>query len=75
MGGDDGSAGFIGLKSGQKLKGKGAQEVEAGERLILMTPGGAGRGDPRSRAQEDVTRDVRDGLISIDAARSIYGAR
>jgi N-methylhydantoinase B len=74
-GGDDGSAGFIGLKSGKKMKGKGAQEVEAGERLILMTPGGAGRGDPQSRAQEDVARDVRDGLISVDAARSIYGAR
>ncbi|MGH6712836.1 MAG: hydantoinase B/oxoprolinase family protein, partial [Bradyrhizobium sp.] len=72
-GGQDGSSGFIGLKSGRTLKGKGAQEIDAGERLVLLTPGGAGRGDPRNRAKDDVARDVRDGLISADVARSIYG--
>lgn len=62
-GGQDGSAGFIGLKSGVKLRGKGAQDVEPGNRLVLMTPGGAGRGDPRARPAEMTSSDLRNELI------------
>lgn len=72
-GGLDGSAGFIGLKSGPRLKGKGAQQIAAGERLVLMTPGGGGQGDPLRRASGDITRDIHDQLISPAFGQSIYG--
>lgn len=57
-GGGDGAPGFIGLKSGAKLKGKGAQQIARGERLIVMTPGGGGSGDPAARDQAHLDFDV-----------------
>lgn len=36
-------------------------------------PGGGGYGDPRERSREAVARDLRDGLISAGAARTLYG--
>ena len=35
--------------------------------------GGGGMGDPRERPRRDVERDVRDGFISPEAARDVYG--
>ena len=64
-GGADGERGALFLKgSGAKLKGKGAQDIPAGERLVVHTPGGAGLGDPASRDHSLVERDLRDGLVS-----------
>ncbi len=71
-GGRDGEAGYIGLKSGRKLKGKGFQEVPPGDRLVVMTPGGAGIGDPAARDRQTVARDVVDGLVSEERSE-IYG--
>ena len=42
-------------------------------RLLARSPGGGGHGDPRTRAPEAVARDVRDGVVSPEAARDIYG--
>ena len=61
------------LKSGKKLKGKGIQVIPAGERLIVLTPGGGGIGAPRSRARKAVEADLTDGLISPTAAGKVYG--
>jgi N-methylhydantoinase B len=72
-GGQDGARGVVTRKSGVRLRTKGYQVIPDGERLILELPGGAGMGDPRSRDPELVARDVRDGLVSLDNARSIYG--
>jgi N-methylhydantoinase B len=36
-------------------------------------PGGGGYGDPRKRPAEKVAEDVRRGLVSIEAARELYG--
>ena len=47
--------------------------VGAGDRLTLVTGGGGGFGNPRDRARDAVLRDVREGKVSPDAARSIYG--
>lgn len=41
-------------------------------RLTAQSPGGGGWGDPAARDPESVLRDVRDGLVSADAAREIY---
>jgi N-methylhydantoinase B len=72
-GGKDGQAGYIGLKSGQTLKGKGFQTVPAGDRLVIMTPGGAGIGDPAERGEAAMQRDIEDGLVSNESAAAIYG--
>jgi len=63
-GGGDGAAGYVGLKSGKKLKGKGFQEIPAGDRLVVLTPGGAGIGDPARRDPALVARDVEDELVA-----------
>ena len=72
-GGRSGAAGYVGLKSGRKLRGKGFQEIPPGDRLVVLTPGGGGIGDPRERAPERVARDLDHALISTRAAREIYG--
>jgi N-methylhydantoinase B len=72
-GGRNGAAGYVGLKSGRKMRGKGFQEIPPGDRLVVLTPGGGGIGDPRERAAERVARDLDHALISPDAARDIYG--
>jgi N-methylhydantoinase B len=72
-GGQNGAAGYIGLKSGKKMRGKGFQLVPPGERLVVLTPGGAGIGDPQDRQAERVARDVKDELVSADTAREVYG--
>jgi N-methylhydantoinase B len=73
-GGRDGAAGYVGLKSGLRMKGKGFQEIPAQDRMVVMTPGGAGIGDPRQRDPVQVAQDLADGLISPETASEIYGA-
>lgn len=63
-GGKDGAAGYIGLKSGKKLKGKGFQEIPAGERLVVLTPGGAGIGDPAERDPTRISREIAEELVT-----------
>jgi N-methylhydantoinase B len=72
-GGGNGGAGYVGLKSGQRLNGKGYQEVPAGDRLVILTPGGAGIGDPKQRDRSRVAQDVADELIGGAAAGDLYG--
>ncbi len=38
-----------------------------------LSPGGGGYGDPRTRDPARVLRDVRDGIVSVDAAARCYG--
>jgi len=72
-GGHDGAAGAVRLKSGKVLRPKGFQVIPDGDRLILEMPGGGGMGDPRGRDPALVRRDVRDGLVTEDEAREVYG--
>ncbi len=72
-GGHDGAPGRVSLASGQALRGKGQQTIPPGERLRLELPGGGGFGDPRERDPEKVRSDVRNGLVSAEAARQAYG--
>src|SRR5262249_5319295 len=43
------------------------------ERLVVLTPGGAGIGAPGARARGAVARDVADELVSTEEARGVYG--
>ena len=42
-------------------------------RMVAHSPGGGGWGDPRGRPADEVARDVRDGVVSPEAARDVYG--
>lgn len=72
-GGRNGALGVVRLASGQTLRGKGQQTIPKGERLIIEMPGGAGLGEPHQRDPERVAEDVRNGLVSVEAARNEYG--
>ncbi|MEW5424809.1 hydantoinase B/oxoprolinase family protein [Amorphus sp. 3PC139-8] len=48
-------------------------EVDAGDVVRILTPGGGGFGSPLDRDPQSVLRDVRNDMISIEAARNCYG--
>ena len=72
-GGSAGAGGRVRLRSGARLAGKGRQVIPTGDRLIVETPGGGGIGDPKERDRAQIERDLRDGLVSAEGARSNYG--
>ena len=47
--------------------------LRAGDRFRLDTPGGGGHGDPLARDPERVLADVREGVMSKEAAERDYG--
>jgi len=47
--------------------------VPADDRLVVMTPGGAGIGDPRERIVASVHDDVASDLVSSEKAAAVYG--
>jgi N-methylhydantoinase B len=48
-------------------------QVQTGDLLIKLGGGGAGVGDPKERVPERVRRDVRNGMVSLERARQVYG--
>ena len=42
-------------------------------RFTVRSAGGGGWGDPRRRDPKAVARDVLDGVVSLAAAREVYG--
>ncbi len=74
-GGKAGALGRVRLASGRELRGKGRQPVPAGDRLIIEMPGGGGYGDPSERAPERVAADVRNEIVSLQAAERDYGVQ
>ncbi|MDD9922252.1 MAG: hydantoinase B/oxoprolinase family protein, partial [Boseongicola sp.] len=75
-GGKDGAKGRIRIgENGPDLPGKGELRVKNGETLVFETPGGGGFGAPCDRTPEDIDFDIRNGLISKAAAKTVYGAK
>ena len=70
--GGPGAAGVVTLKSGPALRTKGFQIIPDGDRLLLLMPGGGGMGRPEDRDPETVADDVRNGLVSVENARTLY---
>ena len=75
-GGGDGKGGDMSIASDGKL----VNDLPAYGKRSLKNPvfkvssaGGGGWGDPRRRKPEAVARDVLDGVVSLAAAREIYG--
>lgn len=48
-------------------------KTKPGDVIRVITGNGGGLGDPKDRPREKVAADLRDGLISADTARDIYG--
>ena len=47
--------------------------LESGDRVRILTGGGGGWGDPFARDPDAVARDVRDDLLTVSNAASVYG--
>jgi len=50
-------------------------DLKAGDRVTFYTAGGGGYGDPKARDRAAVAQDLAEGLISPEAAETIYGYR
>jgi N-methylhydantoinase B len=50
-----------------------ALTVNEGDVIRIFTGNGAGYGDPHERPRELVEADLRDGLLSEERARAVYG--
>jgi N-methylhydantoinase B len=60
-------------ENGYKLMNVHRHPVPANSTVIVRTSGGGGWGDPLDREAERVQADVMDGLVTLDAARDLYG--
>jgi N-methylhydantoinase B len=47
--------------------------LKEGEAFALKAGGGGGFGDPFDRPAETVAEDVKQGYVSLEAARQLYG--
>jgi N-methylhydantoinase B len=57
----------------EALLAYGAVELRDGETIVSITAAGGGYGEPFLRDPAAVAKDVRDGLVSIERARNVYG--
>ncbi|MCP1336967.1 hydantoinase B/oxoprolinase family protein [Futiania mangrovi] len=73
LGGLAGAAG-VDLVNGEKIPAKTTQTLKTGDTVTFETPGGGGLYPPETRDPAALARDIEDGLVSAEAARSIYGA-
>ncbi len=78
------SKGFFGGKDaalrvhavdGKTVHAKGRIEVAPGAHITITEAGGGGFGDPKARDAAAVASDVAEGLVSPDAAATVYGQR
>jgi N-methylhydantoinase B len=57
------------------VKSKIVATLRKGDRIVITTAGGGGNGAPRERDIASVYDDLRNGKISLEAARELYGYR
>ncbi|SMY10298.1 hydantoinase B/oxoprolinase family protein [Flavimaricola marinus] len=50
----------------------GMVDLKPGQIVSIVTPGGGGYGDPSKRPEDAVRRDLAEGRISADLAKSVY---
>jgi N-methylhydantoinase B len=68
------SATFVSTESGWELQPtKFIRTLRKGQRVRHVTAAGGGYGDPRRRDAQAVLEDVREGKVSVAAARDLYG--
>jgi len=69
----DGSVGRAVLNGSQVLHSKRTIFLNPGDRVELETPGGGGFFDPHTRMKTAVKKDIDDGIVSVEKAKSLYG--
>jgi N-methylhydantoinase B len=47
--------------------------LDQGTLVWLQSAGGGGYGDPKARDRALIERDLRDGYVSVERAREVYG--
>ena len=47
-------------------------QIQAGDEVRIVSPGGGGYGPPENREPSEVLDDVREGLVSPEDAREVY---
>ena len=67
------SAQEVSCREEDVLAAKSFTFIDEGDLLIGVLAGGAGFGDPVRREPASVVRDVREGLVSVEMAGSLYG--
>lgn len=72
-GGMPGSPAKIVLNDGQFIHPKSKAVLQKGDQLDICYPGGGGFGPPSERDRSAVKEDLKEGLISAEAARKFYG--
>lgn len=73
LGGGSGATGDVRLSDGGRPHPKSHYVLQPGQRVILSLPGGGGFGSPFERDPQRVLEDVRQGYISLEAAKREYG--
>lgn len=61
------------LVNGQPGNPYGLTRLKPGDVVTMDAAGGAGYGDPKDRDLSDLLRDIHDGKVSLESARSQYG--
>lgn len=64
----------VGVDRSERELRKGYFRARPGDRIIVETGGGGGFGNPEQRDLRHVADDVRQGKVSVETARKIYGA-
>ncbi len=59
----------------QPLPSYGRIPIEAGERIVSISPGGGGYGPPAERDRAKLAAQLRDGFVTPARAKSVYGYR
>lgn len=72
-GGHEGGRFTVELEPGTAPLRHGVGELRPGDSITIVTPGAGGYGPPAERDRERVRRDLRDGRISEETARAVYG--
>jgi N-methylhydantoinase B len=73
FGGGEGGRHRVHFSDGVAAPVKGVTMLAPGQVAGVITPGAGGYGDPRARDRAMVARDVREGRLSQNAARDVYG--
>lgn len=63
-GGLSGSPGQVKISDGTKIKDKGTYIIPKGKKVIIITPGGGGYGNPKDRDQNQIKNDIKFGLVN-----------